>query len=716
MIDLIRYDRWGNQLGTITPITSTRSEEVNGEDALTFTTTVQLDKGDFLLFEDDNGIWHEHIVTEIEEIRESGGLIATIRAENSLCETMGDYMDDVRNQGITASAALSKALAPTRWTQGATSALGNASKNFYHQSVRASINDIAEAWGGEIMTQIIVGTYGVAERRVSIVSRLGSNNYKRFEYKKDLIGITRRVEADDVVTALYGYGKGLAATDEEGNETGGFSRKIKFGEINGGKDYVTNDKALAIWGRSDGHGGKVHVFGKVEFDDCEDVHELLRLTKEELERRSEPNVSYEATVKALQNAGFRYEGFALGDDVQIVDSSFNPPLELSGRILKIEWNYRDAAQTVITLGNITPTIADEAYRQAQALASLRDHAGAWDRAASAEDAYINGVINTINEVMNATGGYVYMEPGEGITVYDKPIDKNPTKAIQLNGAGFRIANSKTGDTWNWRTFGTGDGFTADLINAGVIRGGSSYWNLADGTLLFKQGMISDAEDPPKNFWNLSTGELSLSANAKIGGKTASQIATDAANTAVNNQTQTSIFNKLTNGGKTQGLYIKDGLVYINGTYMKMGTITDGVGRNSWNLETGVLKTNYMTATNIDATGTFKCGYSTNLLTLSNGQIVGSESGTQLGFIDYSAWMHDLADDTHKRGLQIQANQVVRISSPMISVAASSSTSTTTTHAATKTGSYISKIESNGNGSFTWYNTNYRFIDGFCVTF
>lgn len=45
-------------------------------------------------------------------------------------------------------------------------------------------------------------------------------------------------------------------------------------------------------------------------------------------------------------------------------------------------------------------------------------------------------------------------------------------AMMLTGMGFMIANSRTleGD-WNWRSFGTGDGFTADVINAGTLNAG-----------------------------------------------------------------------------------------------------------------------------------------------------------------------------------------------------------------------------------------------------
>lgn len=44
-----------------------------------------------------------------------------------------------------------------------------------------------------------------------------------------------------------------------------------------------------------------------------------------------------------------------------------------------------------------------------------------------------------------------------------------TSAMMLCGNGFMIANSQTTDgDWNWRTFGTGDGFAADLITTGFL--------------------------------------------------------------------------------------------------------------------------------------------------------------------------------------------------------------------------------------------------------
>lgn len=50
-------------------------------------------------------------------------------------------------------------------------------------------------------------------------------------------------------------------------------------------------------------------------------------------------------------------------------------------------------------------------------------------------------------------------------------------------------------------------------------------------------------------------------------------ADQSAQNAVNAQTQASIFNKLTNNGQTQGIYLENSKIYINGEYIKANSIT-----------------------------------------------------------------------------------------------------------------------------------------------
>lgn len=53
-------------------------------------------------------------------------------------------------------------------------------------------------------------------------------------------------------------------------------------------------------------------------------------------------------------------------------------------------------------------------------------------------------------------------------------------------------------------------------------------------------------------------------------------------------TQQQVFNVLTNNGQTQGLYLLNGRLYINASYIGVGTLASNDGSTTWNLETGEL--------------------------------------------------------------------------------------------------------------------------------
>lgn len=71
------------------------------------------------------------------------------------------------------------------------------------------------------------------------------------------------------------------------------------------------------------------------------------------------------------------------------------------------------------------------------------------------------------------------------------------------------------------------------------------------------------------------------------GKTVNEIANSSAKTAVDGQTQADIFNKLTNGGKAQGIYLdENGNVYVNGEYVQAKGIkvVDGNGKTTFAID------------------------------------------------------------------------------------------------------------------------------------
>lgn len=92
----------------------------------------------------------------------------------------------------------------------------------------------------------------------------------------------------------------------------------------------------------------------------------------------------------------------------------------------------------------------------------------------------------------------------------------------------------------------------------------------------------------------SKGNVTLAPKTfSLQGKTVQEIANSSASDAVSNQTQADIFNKLTNGGKAQGIYLdENGNVYVNGEYVQAKGIkvVDGDGKTTFAIdkETGAV--------------------------------------------------------------------------------------------------------------------------------
>lgn len=483
------FDRWDNQKGIIADwIEAVHSDEVNGEDSVTIQVREHdLVKGDHLVWQDKQGTWHEHIVNGIEDTHDSEGVMSEIYAENSIAELFVAWNDDLRNQSTTAQVALEKALSGTRWQVGTVSVNKVASCNFYHQSARQSIADIIKNWGGELQTDIEVSGAHITARKVSILAQRGrASTSKRFEYDKDIQTLSREVSEDDIFTALYGYGKGLEKTDDDGNATGGYTRKLTFGDVNGGVNWTGDDAAKEKYGVLGADGKKTHAFGSVDFDDCEDATELLNLTKEALKTACKPKVSYTLSVINLADAGFKWEDCGVGDYVQIVDKVLDERLE--GRVLGIKRFLKMEDASVITVGNFRKRITDAITEATSGLKSLSSRASQWDSVADASTPYIDAVMAKMNKMFNESGNsYKYESFEQGSIWASVPLDENglPTKtpamAIQINNQGFRIASGvKEDGTFDWRTFGSGSGFVANELVAGTITGGNSSWNLETG--------------------------------------------------------------------------------------------------------------------------------------------------------------------------------------------------------------------------------------------
>ena len=509
----IHFNRFGAYLGELTPMQATRTRNVDqcGVDKVELVLLDNgIDKYDRIVLCDSMGRTCEWIVMSSRESRAKSVPICTVNCYGSMQELSRHFMPTLRRGSKdTPEQALAKALDGTRWSVGQCDD-GSGEYSVYHQSSLASVKDIAEAYKMEVKPVIQLSADGnsIAKRSVRLVKRLGrASTALRLDYGSGLSGIDRVLSADDVVTRLYCYGKGVQTTDDDGNATGGYSRKITFADINGGKEYIQDDSLLEVWGVPGPDGSLMHTEGIFEDGDCEDKATLLAEGRAALAERSKPIVSYEGTVEALGRAGFDANACDLGDNLQMVDTTFPKPLRLSGRVLEIEEDLLgDGSPSTVKVGNVIEGIVKRSDRVQQTIDRLTGSAGSWDSAATLGSAYLDGLIDGLNKVMNETGGYTYIKPGKGLFVYDKPEDANPTMCIQIGGGYFRIADGKNSDgTWNFRTLGNGHGLVADAIVSGTISAN-----------LIKAGTIQDKSG--KNYWNLDASEFHLGPGATLDGK------------------------------------------------------------------------------------------------------------------------------------------------------------------------------------------------------
>lgn len=553
-----------------------RTEVIDGEHSLKVTTTRTLEKGQRLLACDHMGTWREYVVTGVDVEHQSGArpygtYFATWSLQHDLSLCIVERMPGTTTP-VTAAVALEAVLSGTaRWGVGTVTQTTTGGASMWRVSAWEAMGILLETWGGELSTTITVDDEGVVSRSCNLYAALGNQNAtRRFDWSRDVAGIRRKVADAPVACRVMPLGKGEQA------EGGGYGRKIDITSVNGGVAWLQDDESAAVYRLPDGDGGWEYPTVIIENGDIEEPQALKDWALEVIEDYTRPKVTYSASVLQFAVAGLDYQGVALGDAVQIVDKGFSDEgLRLSGRVVKLVVNELDESDCKLTIGHVDEGFADNFAAMGKVSATVRAMNGGSFTTAD----YLSRLIDRLNGEINATGGYTYITEGQGLRTYDRAVSDplvgaEATKVVEIKGGSIRIADSKTsGGEWEWKTVFVSGHIAAELVTAANITA----------------GYIGSAASG--NFWNLDTGELQMAATTTVGGQTVQQIANTAANTAktqaisaaaqdaqtrVNNLDnaldQAEVFDRLTNGGGTQGIYLSNGLVYINGQYIQANSI------------------------------------------------------------------------------------------------------------------------------------------------
>ena len=286
-----------------------------------------------------------------------------------------------------------------------------------------------------------------------------------------------------------------------------------------------------------------------------------------------PDVSWKIEFVNLEQTE-EYKGRALlerillGDTVSVIFPALN--VDATARASAARWDVLMDRYVYVNLGSVKTNLAKTIAQQKAEI----------ERKPSVS--LVQAITMKLTAaILGAKGGAVRLldTDGDGMpdTLYvaDNPNPELAKKVWRWNYEGW--AGSKTGYNGPFIVGATlEDGLLATAITAanlisGTIQsadGGKTFFlDLDEGVLRM---MATELTIGGKTVDDIASDEAGAAADAALGD--AKKYADDAALAAVEAQTQQDIFNTLTNNGEDQGIFMKDGKIYINMEYLSAGQI------------------------------------------------------------------------------------------------------------------------------------------------
>ncbi len=495
------------------------------------------------------------------------------------------FLFDVRPTGKNGQQALNEMTAGSKY-HARSNIAGGSTAYFVRRNLMDAINGkesptFLERWGGEILYD---------NHTVIIDEQVGSDYGVEVRYGKNMAGIRCHIDMSGIVTRIVPVAyNGYVMTSGNFVDSPNirkyakiYTKEMKFENIRLAQDV-------------EGENGADMII-------CADRKEMDKALEEACRQQYAagvdlPAVTLEIDLVELSNTeeygSFEeLETIGLGDTVHCYNGNLD--IYTDARAIKITWDCIYDEIQKVTLGDYE----ENYFRDVTSSAEKVENVVSDDGSLMAER--VKGILSGMQTQLRLQNTVTRKQEVRAILFEDLDPKSEFYGALSIGSKGWEIADRRTADgrDWKWTTAATAGGIVADAVIT---------------------GLLSDKKG--KNFWDLDTGEFSLSSTAAIGGKTVDEIAQE----KVDNQTQESVFNKLTDDGRAQGLYLKDGQLYMSFSYAKGGMLTLGGSNNTngtlrivdangnqigkWDKD-GISATKGVFSGNLDAAGgTFKGDFS-----------------------------------------------------------------------------------------------------------
>ena len=419
----------------------------------------------------------------------------------------------------------------------------------YNQTVPASFRSRLGGVSGSVL-DCFGGEYEFDQWAVKLHAHRGTNRGVSIEYGKNLVSVTQEENIANVVTGV-----------------------VPMWKSNDGNTVVTLPEVMIESEYAERYTYKRNIV----YDFSSDFQD--QPTEEELRAKAEsyvssnligvPEVSIDVDFVALSDTeeykDLERERINLCDTVTVRFAELG--IDTTAKVVKTVYDVLGERYTKVSIGSVKASIVDtvNSIQQTQKEDSDTFKSFVTSTLAKQKEIMTGGLGGHV--IVNYVNGY----PSE-IVIGDTDNIETMKHCIVINKNGIGFSNGYNADVSSaWTIDGT---FSADYILTGTLNAAR-----------IKAGIISDLLG--RNYWDLETGEFSLTGyatdqelNDSIDGAndytdqqaqgaldTAKNYADSASSNAVNAQTQDFIFNKLTNNGQTQGIYLRDGKIYLNLEYI-----------------------------------------------------------------------------------------------------------------------------------------------------
>ena len=312
-----------------------------GTESYEFSTNVEgIDESDYIMFH-----YHDQYklfqITEIEQDHEEGKIITTVYGECASLELInGAVRPLAETVEMDAIEFIDMVLDGSEWQ------IHKYSKSLLDKKIPVKIDKTTQRWqliqdymgsfGYEINTHVKYANGFVKAKYIDVYEEggLGNITYKRFEYGRNVKGITKKKDIYDFCTAL------ILDTKQDVKDTeyniGGYT-KAKGDDV----IYAVNENKKY-------NAGRQYIYGVYEDNNSETPGEVIENALAELKKRAVPHFDYECDT-ALTYA--EYEDINIGDTVYVIDHSFTPMVTLQARVGELEISFTDRDNCKCNLSN-----------------------------------------------------------------------------------------------------------------------------------------------------------------------------------------------------------------------------------------------------------------------------------------------------------------------------------------------------------------------------